>query len=119
MDNDLPRWAQEILSLGPKHPVRDKIKEILFLALVDTFLIQLKNWKVTGQSLCEIEASAKAYEKRVKQTLSDRGLEKALKNFKNHDLFPCHLIKMVLFCIMKKDLYEAKFLERLQLDQIK
>ena len=40
---DLQRWVQEILSLGPKQPVRDKIKENHFLAAVDIFMLLEKS----------------------------------------------------------------------------
>ena len=32
---DLPKFVFDILSLGPKHPVRDKFNEVQFLADVD------------------------------------------------------------------------------------
>ena len=78
-DVKLPNWVQQVLALGPKHPVRDKFNETHFLADIDIFLSDLKNRKVPGEALCEIEAVAKAYAKRVKQTPSDKGVEKARK----------------------------------------
>ena len=58
---------QQVLALGPKHPVRDKFNETHFLADNDIFRSDLKNRKVPGESLCEIEAVAKVYAKRVEQ----------------------------------------------------
>ena len=60
-DVELPDWLQQVLALGPKHLVRDKCDEILFLDYIDIFLSDLKNRKVPGAALCEIEAVAKAY----------------------------------------------------------
>ena len=37
----LPLWVREILSFGPKHPVRDKFNEIHFLVDIDSFWL---NW---------------------------------------------------------------------------
>ena len=38
-DVDLPNWVQQVLALGPKHPVRDKFNETHFLADIDIFKI--------------------------------------------------------------------------------
>ena len=35
----LPQWVREILTFGPKHPVRDKFNEINFLADIDRFFV--------------------------------------------------------------------------------
>ena len=75
----LPLRVREVLSFGPKHPVRDKFNEIQFLADFDKFLSELKLNRLPGGKLCEIEAAAKRYAKIVKQTPSDKGVEKARK----------------------------------------
>ena len=72
----LPLWVREVLNFGPKHPVRDKFKEIHFLADIDGFLSELKLNKIPGEKLCEIEAAANRYANNVKQTPSDKGVEK-------------------------------------------
>ena len=41
-DIALPRWATDVLALGPKHPVRTKFNELHFLADADSFLTDLK-----------------------------------------------------------------------------
>ena len=64
----LPLWVREVLSVGPKHPVRDKLNEIHFLADIDSFLSsELKLNRIPGEKLCEIEAAAKIYAENVKQ----------------------------------------------------
>ena len=65
------------MSLGLIHPVKDKINETLFLANFDIFLSDVKNQVVLGEALCEIKTVAKVYAERVKQTPSDRSVEKA------------------------------------------
>ena len=37
----LPLWVREVLSFGPKHPVRDKFNQIYFLDNIDSFCL---NW---------------------------------------------------------------------------
>ena len=75
----LPLWVRKVLSFGTKHPVRDKFNEIHFRADMSSFLSELKLNRIPGERLCEIEAAAKRYAKNVKQTPSDKGVEKARK----------------------------------------
>ena len=43
LDNiELPGWVYEMLSMGPKHPIRDKFNETHFLTDINIFLSQLK-----------------------------------------------------------------------------
>ena len=63
---ELLKWVHEVLGFGPKHPVRDRFNELHFLADIDNFLSELKSQKVPGEKLCEIEAAAKSYAKRVR-----------------------------------------------------
>ena len=82
----LPLWVREVLSFGPKHPVRDKFKEIHFLADIDSFLSEMKLNRIPGEKLCEIEAAAKRYAKNVKHTPCDKGIEKARNCLKDNGL---------------------------------
>ena len=116
-DVKLPNWVQQVLALGPKHPVRDKVNETHFLADIDIFLLDLKNRKVPGEALCEIEAVAKAYAKRMKQTPSDKGVEKARKYLKSNGLVAVPYDRGVGFCVMRKDTYENKLLDTLDSNQ--
>ena len=68
----------DILSLGPKHPVRDKFNEVHFLADVDNFVRELRENNTEGEKLCEIEASANWYAKNVRETPRDRGVKKCM-----------------------------------------
>ena len=72
-------------------------------------------------SLCEFEAAAKVFVKRLKQTPSDRGLKKArnVSNRTHNDLLAVPFEKGVGICLMKKNRYEAKLLEHLQSDKTK
>ena len=96
-----------MLALGPKY----------FLADIDIFLPDLKNCKVPGEALCEIEAAAKAYAKRAKQTPSDKGVEKARKYLKSNGLVAVMFDKDVGFCVMRKDIYENRLSDTLDSNQ--
>ena len=96
-DVELLNWLQQVLALGPKHPVKDKFNATYFFADNDIFLSDLKNRKVTEEALCEIEAVAKAYAKTVKQTPSDKGVEKARKYLKSNGLVVVHMTRMWVF----------------------
>ena len=56
---ELPNFVVDILSLGPKHPRRDKFNEVHFLADVDKLVRELRETRSEGEKLFEIEASAK------------------------------------------------------------
>ena len=113
----LPNWVQQVMALGPKQPVRDKFNETHFLADKDIFLSDLKNRKIPGEAFCEIEVATKAYAIRVKQTPSDKGVEKARKYLKSIKLVAVPYDKGVGFCIMMKDAYVNKLSETLDLNQ--
>ena len=95
-------WVREVLSFGPKHPVRDKFNEIHFLADIDSFLPELKLNRIPGEKFCEIEAAAKRYAKNVKQTPSDKGVEKARKYLKDNGLLAVPFDKGVGFLCNEK-----------------
>ena len=59
----------------------------------------------------------KAYAKRVKQTPSDKGFEKARKHLKSNGLVAVPCDKGMGFCVMRKDTYENKFSNTLDSNQ--
>ena len=61
----LPQWV---------HPVLDKLIKNLFLADFDSFLLKLN--RIPGEKLCEIKAAAMKHIKNVKQTPTDKRVEK-------------------------------------------
>ena len=67
LDNiELPGWVHAVLSMGPKHPIRDKFNETHVMADIDIFVSQLKNQKTSVEILGEIEAAAKAYARKFR-----------------------------------------------------
>ena len=94
------QWARSI-------PL-DKFNETHFLADIDIFLSQLKNQKTSGETLCEVQAAAKAYAKNLKQIPRDKAVEKTRKYLKDNELLAVTFDKGVGFCIMRKQTYESK-----------
>ena len=45
---ELPKFVLDVLSLGPKHPVRDKFNEVHFLADVDRLVRELRENNTDG-----------------------------------------------------------------------
>ena len=78
---ELPKFFLDVLSLCPKHPVRDKFNEVHFLADVDRLVRELRENNTDSEKLCEIESSAKCYAKNVRETPMDRGRIKKLMIF--------------------------------------
>ena len=68
-----------------------------------TSFFRISNIVVHGEALCEIEAVAKTYAKWVKQTPSDKGVEKARKYLKSIGLVEVPYVKGVGFCVTRKD----------------
>ena len=73
-------------------------------------------------ALYEIESVAKAYRKRMKQTPSDNGVQKARNYLKRKELVAVPYGKGTGFCVMRKDTYDNKlsnFLDSSQLSESK
>ena len=81
------------------------------------FLSELKLNRIPREKFCEIEAAAKRYAKNVKQTPSDKGVEKARKYLKDNGLLPVPFDMGVGFCVMKKETYEKQLKDLLQAEQ--
>ena len=113
---ELPKFVLDVLSLGPKHPVRDKFNEVHFLADVDRLVRELTENNTDGEKLCEIESSAKWYAKNVRETPMDRGVKKA--NFlEDQKLLAVPFHKGCGFCVMKQTTYSDKLNEILSSSQ--
>ena len=75
---ELPKFFLDTLSLGPERPVREKFDEVHFLADVDKLVRELRENRLEGENLCEIESSAKWYAKNVCETPVDRWVKKLM-----------------------------------------
>ena len=95
----LPLWVREVLSFGPKHPVRDKIYDIHFFADLDSFVSELNLNRLPEEK----KTASKRYTMNLKQTPSDKGVKKARKYLKGNGLLAVAFDKCVGFCVMKKE----------------
>ena len=66
---------------------------------------ELKKQDALGGKLCEIEAVAKGYTKKVRRTPRDMGIEKVRNYLKNNQLVAVPFDKVVEICVMKKHTY--------------
>ena len=48
---ELPKFVLDVFPLGPKHPVRDKINEVLFFADLDRLVRELREHKTVVEKL--------------------------------------------------------------------
>ena len=53
---ELPKFVLDILSLGPKHPVREKFNEVHFLADVDKLVRELRANNTEGRSFVKLRS---------------------------------------------------------------
>ena len=114
---ELPKFVLDVLSLGPKHPVRDKFNEVHFLADVNRLDRELRENITHGEKLCEIELSAKWYAKNVRETPMDRGVKKAKDFLKDQKLLAVPFDKDCSFCVLKQITYSDKLNEILSSSQ--
>ena len=91
--------------MGPKHSVRDKFKEMHFLADIDQLLVQLKTDSASSDSLDEVESAAHWYIKRIKRTPLDLAVERVGMCLRDHELLAVLFDKGVGVAVMKADTY--------------
>ena len=87
------------------------------LRILIDFLSELNLHRILGENLCQIEAASKRYATNVKQTISDKGVEKARKYLKDNGLLARPFDKGLDFCVMTKEAYEKKLQESLQAEE--
>ena len=116
-DVELPTFLLDVLLLGPRHPVRDKLYEVHFLAEVDRLVRELREKNTDDEKLCEIELSAKWYAKNVSETPMDIRVKKANDFLKDQKLLAVPFDKGCRFCVMKQTTYSDKLNEVLSSSQ--
>ena len=108
---EVPRFVTDLLSMGPKHSVRDKFKEM------DQLLGQLKADSASSDSLDEAESAAHWYIKRIKRTHLDLAVDRVGMYLRDHKLLAVRFDKGVGFAILKADTYWRKLSEVLASNQ--
>ena len=77
-----PQYVLDLLSFGPKHPIRDKFDDMIFLADIDLLLFQN-----TDADICNgLNAIATWYVKLAERQQSDRALSKTVAYLKKSAL---------------------------------
>ena len=66
--------------MGSMHPIRDEIDEMRFLADIDIFNSPFRNQKILSETLCKIEAAARACPKEARQIQRVKSIEKKVEN---------------------------------------
>ena len=109
----------DVLSLGKKHPVRDKFNEVHFLADVDRLVRELRENNIDAEKLCEIKSSPKSYAKNVRETPMYRRVKNTNDFMKDQTLTLLALPfdKVCGFCVMKQTIYSDKLNEILSSSQ--
>ena len=75
---ELPKFVLDLLSLGPKHPAREKFNEMHIPTDAEKFVRELRQSNTDCWNLFEIEESMKRYAKKVSKTPTDRRVKKTL-----------------------------------------
>ena len=120
LDNkNLPGFDRDLLSFGPKHPMRNKFKELHFLADIDILIKILRENNVPAEKLIEIELAAKWYSKNIRETPLDRAVAKKQKYLRDNAVIAVPFDKGVRFCVMKKSTYAEKLEKLLESKQFR
>ena len=85
----LPTFVKDLLAFGPKHPIREKFKELHFLVDVDSLMRNLRENNVPEEKLLEIETAAKWYSKNIRERPLYRALAKVQKYLRDNALIAC------------------------------
>ena len=101
-DIKLPIFVEEFLSYGPKHPIKDKLNELHFLANVDKLVRNLRANELEGEKLCEKEVSAKWYARNIR----------VMKYLKENALFAEPYDEGNGFCVMRRQTYDRTHYRR-------
>ena len=100
-DINLLQYASDLLSFGPKHPIRDKFDDMNSPADMD--LLQSQN---TDTDICnDLKPIATWYVKLAKRHSSDRALTKTVAYVKNNGLKAVPFDTGIGYCIMTEDDY--------------
>ena len=105
LDNILQGFVKDLLAFGTKHPIRDKFKELDFLADIDNLIRNLRESNVPVEKLFENEAATKCYSKNIRETSLDRALVKVQKYLRENSLLAVPFGKGVGFCVKKEHVH--------------
>ena len=100
----MQRFVRDLLAFGPKHPIRDKFKELHLSAAIENLIRNLRENNVTAEKLFEIEM----YSKNIREIPLERSLAKVQKYLRYSALIAVSFDKGVRFCAMKKSTYAEK-----------
>ena len=73
-DKSPPTYVTELLSFGPKHPIKDKFRELHFLADMDKLLVDIGDGDADRQN--EINALTVRYNNKMRKQRPDRVVAK-------------------------------------------
>ena len=109
-DVKIPQYVLDLLSFGPKHPVKDKFNEVDFLADMDLIISLGKDPEICN----ELNSIAGWYCKVLKRQQIDRAVEKTRQFLKRNGLKAVPFDKGVGYCIMAETEYWSKIDDVLQ-----
>ena len=112
-----PTYVLDTLSLGPKNAVLEKFNPHDVLAEIDGLLSHCKENKVTEDIISDINIKTICYIKKCKKQKSSRNIQATKRYLKEKSLLAIPFDKGVGICLMKKEAYEEKLSEILQLRQ--
>ena len=117
IEQSIPGYVMETLSLGPKNAVLDKFDQKEVLAEVDKLLNYCKNNDVSDEVITDINVKTLTYIKKCKKMKCSRNINLTKKFLKENDLLAVPFDKGVGICVMRKHNYEQKMDKIINLPQ--
>ena len=117
LDEEPPAFVLDTLSLGPKNAVLEKFNPHDVLAEIDGLLSHCKESNVTEDIISDINIKTICYIKKCKKQKESRNIQATKRYLKQKSLLAIPFDKGVGICLMKKEAYEEKLSEILQLRQ--
>ena len=117
LDTEPPKYVMETLSLGPKNAVLDTFKPNDILAELDGLLYYCKTNDVDRGIVSDINIKTLQYVKKCKKQKPSRNITMTKKYLKDNDLLAIPFDKGVGICVMKREKYEEKMSDILNLPQ--
>ena len=108
IERDPPKFVLETLSLGPNNAVMEKFNQNDVLTELDSFLKFCREKELNEDLITDINVKTLAYIRNCKKQKSSRNIQMTKRYLKENDLVAIPFDKGVGICLMKRQVYNQK-----------
>ena len=117
LDREPPKYVMETLSLGPKNAVMDPFDPKDMLTELDLFIEYCEKKYIPQDVITDINVKTLDYIKKCKKLKSSRNIKLTKTYLQQNDLLAVPFDKGIGICLMKRDTYNSKMNDILNLPQ--